>query len=60
VCCDACRARIEGGVRAYQLECPVVAVALVIAEFARARLAPKGCRVGDRGRVAAWRCIDCV
>ncbi|UKE49109.1 hybrid sensor histidine kinase/response regulator [Xanthomonas cerealis] len=40
----AAAARIEAGVRAHQLERPAVAVALVIAEFARARLALKGYR----------------
>ncbi|QNH23007.1 sensor histidine kinase [Xanthomonas sp. GW] len=41
---SAAAARIEAGVRAHQLERPAVAVALVIAEFARARLALKGYR----------------
>ncbi|WP_369938590.1 hybrid sensor histidine kinase/response regulator [Xanthomonas tesorieronis] len=41
---SAAAARIENGVRAHQLERPAVAVALVIAEFARARLALKGYR----------------
>ncbi|MBB4127673.1 signal transduction histidine kinase/CheY-like chemotaxis protein/HPt (histidine-containing phosphotransfer) domain-containing protein [Xanthomonas translucens] len=41
---SAAAARIEDGVRAHQLERPAVAVALVIAEFARARLALKGYR----------------
>ncbi len=41
---SAAAARIETGVRAHQLERPAVAVALVIAEFARARLALKGYR----------------
>ncbi|MFC3658166.1 ATP-binding protein [Xanthomonas hyacinthi] len=41
---SAAASRIEAGVRAHQLERPAVAVALVIAEFARARLALKGYR----------------
>ncbi|SBV56947.1 hybrid sensor histidine kinase/response regulator [Xanthomonas graminis] len=41
---SAAAARIEAGVRAHRLERPAVAVALVIAEFARARLALKGYR----------------
>jgi CheY-like chemotaxis protein len=41
---SAAALRIEAGVRAHQLERPAVAVALVIAEFARARLALKGYR----------------
>ncbi len=41
---SAAAARIEAGVRAHELERPAVAVALVIAEFARARLALKGYR----------------
>ncbi|UKE79651.1 response regulator [Xanthomonas translucens pv. arrhenatheri] len=41
---SAAAARIEAGVRAQRLERPAVAVALVIAEFARARLALKGYR----------------
>ncbi|UYB51990.1 ATP-binding protein [Xanthomonas sp. AM6] len=41
---SAAASRIETGVRAHQLERPAVAVALVIAEFARARLALNGYR----------------
>ncbi|MDR6674142.1 ATP-binding protein [Xanthomonas sp. 1678] len=41
---SAAALRIEAGVRAHQLERPAVAVALVIAEFARARLALNGYR----------------
>ncbi|WP_425480298.1 ATP-binding protein [Xanthomonas theicola] len=41
---SAAALRIEAGVRAHQLERPAAAVALVIAEFARARLALNGYR----------------
>ncbi|MBN6151894.1 response regulator [Xanthomonas sp. AmX2] len=41
---SAAALRIEAGVRAHNLERPAVAVALVIAEFARARLALNGYR----------------
>lgn len=48
---SAAALRIESGVRTGTLERPVVAVALVIAEFARARLALSGYRASVRDAV---------
>ncbi|MCC4593628.1 response regulator [Xanthomonas campestris pv. cannae] len=48
---SAAALRIESGVRSGTLERPVVAVALVIAEFARARLALSGYRASVRDAV---------